>query len=109
MANTKPKAASSTEIIDELRRWRKAAVNDLKFDRNFRDFKSDIIDSRTQMVIKRNLQSAKIKEDIEKIFTPFISEEHKNVLSVINLYDEIDSIISSRSDQVASQNQTIAG
>ena len=107
-ANTKTKV-SSTEIIDELRRWRKAAVNDLKFDRNFRDFKSDIIDDRTQMVIKKNLQAVKTKEDIEKVFTPFISEEHKNVLSVINLYDEIDSIISNQPDQIALQSQTIAG
>ena len=109
MANTKPKAASSTEMIDELRRWRKTAVNDLKFDRNFRDFKSDIIDNRTQMVIKRNLQTAKTKEDIEKIFTPFISEEHKNVLSVISLYDEINSIIGYKPDQVSPQNQAVAG
>jgi len=88
----KIKQATRNEIIQELKRWKKVISNDLKQGKSFRDFKTDIIDFRTQKLIKDGLKSVKTKEDLDQLFDPFISQENQIISAMLDLYDEVSAI-----------------
>jgi HK97 family phage portal protein len=81
------------EIVEELRRWKKTAINDLKQEKTFRDFKTDIIDLRTQNLIKDGLKNVSSREELDQLFDPFINQESKMLDSVFDLYEEVNSIV----------------
>lgn len=85
-------AKNSSVIVDELKRWKRASANDLKGNRAFRNFQTEIIDERTQGLIKSGLQTVKKKEELDQLFDPFISQENQILTSVMELYDQINLI-----------------
>jgi len=84
------------ETIKELRRWRKASINDWKLNKEPRFFKTDIIDSRTQQSIRSQLKQAKTKEAIEKVFLGFISSQNKFISPLLKLYEDINQLVTTR-------------
>jgi len=94
-ANTKQKFDNS-EVVRELRRWRKVLMNDVKNESEFRDFKTDIIDLRTRDLIRNGLKKATSKEDIENVFSPFISTQHGFIPPLIDLYENINRAVNAR-------------
>ena len=83
----------ASDYIDELKKWRKSAINDIKRNIPFREFKSDVLDNRTQFLIKKGLDIAKDKHSIIKVFEPFLEREHFTSNALLNLYDGITNII----------------
>lgn len=88
--------ADNVEIIKELRRWRKASINDWKLNKEPRFFKTDIVDLRTQQLIRSQLKKAKTKEEIEKVFLGFISSQNKFISPLFKLYEDINQLITNR-------------
>ena len=83
---------SRIEIVEELKRWKRASMNDIKLNRGFREFKSEIIDPRAKKIIQGGLSLAKSKEDVVGLFDPFIAKENQIVSAVEELYDDIISL-----------------
>jgi hypothetical protein len=81
------------EVVRELKRWKKATANDLKQSKPFRDFTTDIIDDRTKQLIKSSLSNIKTKEDIDELFSPFISQENRVINAMLDLYGDISDIV----------------
>lgn len=90
---SKQKGETDDEYIDEVRRWKRAAVNDFKDGKKPRTFKTDVLDSRTCELITEGLSKAKDRENLEKVFEPFLDPQRKVVSSLLGLYDEINNII----------------
>ncbi|MDZ4210060.1 MAG: hypothetical protein U1C56_02675, partial [Candidatus Curtissbacteria bacterium] len=67
------KIAKVDLFYQEVRKWRKAAMNDLKKNRAFREFYSDILNDKAKDSIKKGLDKAKTKDDIFKVFYQFIT------------------------------------
>lgn len=80
-------------VAEELRKWKKSAINDLKQGKSYRDFQTEVIDYRTQKIIKDALKNAKTREDINDLFDPFIDQENSVVASMLDLYDEINVVL----------------
>lgn len=89
----KIKEGVHSEVVEELKRWRKAATNDFKESRDFREFKTDLIDTRTQSVIKQGLKMVKTKEELDQLFNPFINEENLTLSAMLDLYDEVSKLV----------------
>lgn len=87
-------ARDKSVTIDELKKWKKAAKNDLRIGKGYRTFYTDIIDTRTQGLVKMGLAKAVSKEDIDKIFEPFMDEDTESVQRARKLYADISEIIS---------------
>jgi len=87
-------------VYQEIRKWKKAALNDLKKDQDFREFYSDILDDKTKNLIKKGLSKAQTKEDIVKVFAPFLNGHQQLLPALLKLHDEIDRIISFKSSSV---------
>lgn len=83
---------ATEDVIQELKKWKKAASNDIKASKDFRDFHTEVIDYRTQKLIKQGLTTVKTKEDLDDLFSPFISQENKIIAAMLDLYDEINKI-----------------
>jgi HK97 family phage portal protein len=81
------------DVIEELKRWKKVAVKDFKAGMTPRDFKSDIIDLRTQKVIKDGVRSAETKEDLDSLFNPLITKENDIIDSVLKLHEQLSEIV----------------
>ena len=81
-------------VAEELRKWKKSAINDLKQGKSFRDFQTDLVDRRTQKIIKDALKNAKTREEINDLFDPFIDQENNVIASMLDLYEEINNVIS---------------
>lgn len=94
-----PKSNKSEEIIEEFKKWRKVAMNDFKQEKDIRDFKTDLIDLRTQNIIRKSLLKAKTREEINNIFSPFINDRYKLNHDFLDLYDEINTMVESRPSQ----------
>ncbi|MCG3204066.1 MAG: hypothetical protein KCHDKBKB_00769 [Elusimicrobia bacterium] len=77
------------EVVEELKKWKRASINDLKNGRDYRDFTTDIVDMRTQSIIKAGLASAKDKESVDQLFDPFITHENKVIKAMVDLYEDI--------------------
>jgi len=90
---TKLEKISRIEIVDELKRWKRAAVNDMKQGRGFRDFKTMVIEPRTKKILQGGLSTIKTREEIIELFDPFIARENQIVTSVMDLYDEIQDVV----------------
>lgn len=88
------KKSDMGEFTEEIKRWRKCAVNDFKKGEAFRDFSTDIIDTRTQHIIKDGLNQSKSREDINEIFDAFLSPEYQTKNQLMDFYGELDAIIS---------------
>ena len=93
--NVPPQASKGEDIIKELRRWKKVALNDLKGGKDIREFKTDVLDYRTQDVIKRGLAKVQTKDDIESLFSPFVSSEYTMRSSWLSLYEDIEKVLDS--------------
>lgn len=91
----KLKKVARDEIVEELKRWKRAATNDLKQGRDFRDFTTTILDKRTHEVITKGLDSVDGRDDLDGLFNPFINQETQVISAVMDLYDEVDFIIKS--------------
>ncbi len=83
---------SSSDITEELKKWKRATINDFKKGTGFREFKTDILDARTQSLIRKGISSAKCREDIDDLFDPFISQQNTILNAVMKLYDDISDI-----------------
>ncbi len=86
------KNPSATDVVEELKRWKRAAANDLKLGREFRNFQSQLIDSRTQSLIKSGLKSISGKDALDQLFDPFIGQQNNIIGAMLDLYDEIGSL-----------------
>jgi len=84
---------TKADVVEELKRWKRAASNDLKQGKSFRDFKTEIIDSRTQKLIEEGLKNVKSKKDLDDLFNPFISQQTDVVSAMLDLYDEVSTIV----------------
>jgi hypothetical protein len=84
---------SAVEYTDELRKWKKSAMNDLKRNIPFREFKSEVLDSRTQFMIKKGLENAKDRLTVASVFKPFLERGHLTSNALFTLYDGITNII----------------
>lgn len=83
---------SRGEVIEELKRWKKVVAKDYKQGRGFRDFTTNIVDARTQGIIKEGLKAVSDKEDIDELFDPLISQENQVIAAMMDLYDEISQL-----------------
>lgn len=90
--SSKIQKAGSDEAIQELKRWKKAAANDLKVNREFRDFRTEVIDHRTQKLIKQGLSSVNSRQELDELFNPFISQENQIISAMLDLYEDIKKI-----------------
>jgi len=93
IASTIGQSASRAVVVDELKRWKKAAINDMKLGRSYRDFKTDVIDIRTQRLIKSGLSTVQAREELDQLFDPFISQENQMITAMLDLYDNVNNII----------------
>jgi hypothetical protein len=84
---------SAVDFMEDLKKWRKSALNDLKRGVPFREFKSDVIDERTSFLIRKGLSNCKNREAVQIIFKPFLDKEHFTSNALLNLYDGITTII----------------
>jgi len=84
---------SALDYIEELKKWKRSALNDLKRGVPYRDFKSEILDERTSFLIKKGLENAKDKFAVQKIFKPFLERENFTSNALLNLYDGITKIV----------------
>lgn len=84
---------SAVDVMEEIKKWKKSAINDWKRKVPPRDFKSDILDDRTCFLIKKGLMNAKDKVAISTVFKPFLDKEHFTSNALLNLYDGITDII----------------
>lgn len=82
------------EAIKDLKNWRKVATKDIASGKEPREFYSKSIDNRTKEVIKDGLKVARSKVEVYNLFDPFISREGEVLSAVLDLYDEINLIIS---------------
>jgi|SRR3990167_4937608 len=100
---------SQNDYIQEIKKWRKVALNDFKDKKPIREFETDIIDKRTCGIIKTELTRAKSKEAIQQVFKPFIEKKHLTNNALLSLYDGINNIISrdGRSSQSFSSRTTL--
>jgi len=81
------------EIVKELKRWKKVVSNDLKQGKGFRDFQTNIIDFRTKNLINNGLSIVKTKDQLNQLFDPLISQENQMIAAILDLYDEVSSIV----------------
>ncbi len=86
------KEFTNADIVEELKRWKRAAANDLKLGRDFRNFQSQLIDPRTQSLIKSGLKSIKGKDELDQLFDPFIGQQNSIIGAMLDLYDEIGNL-----------------
>lgn len=86
------KKIAQEDMVEELKRWKKVVSKDIKAGQSFRDFKSDVIDKRTQLIIKDGLKGVKSKEDLDELFNPLISQENNIISDVLELYGNISKI-----------------
>lgn len=80
------------ETVEELKRWKKVVAKDFKTGRQFRDFTTSIVDTRTQSLIKDGLKAVKEKDDIDDLFDPLISEENQVIAAMMDLYEDIKNL-----------------
>lgn len=80
------------DTATEIRRWRKCAMNDVSSDKDFRKFESELIPDDLRTEIEIGLQYAKSKQDVHKLFEPFLSREIHAVRKVLALTRELDEI-----------------
>ncbi len=81
------------EIVKELKRWKKVVSNDIKQGKEFRDFQTNVIDTRTKNLIKNGLRMIKTKDQLNQLFDPLISQENQMIAALLDLYDEVSSIV----------------
>lgn len=91
--SNKIKKIADEDIVDELKKWKRAAKNDFKKSREFRLFDTDIIESRTKRLIKDGLRDIKKKEQLDELFDPFINQENSMLKSVLKLYDDVKDVV----------------
>lgn len=87
-------------VYQEIKKWKKATLNDLKKGQEFRNFYSDVLDDKTQNLIKKGLAEAKTKEDIVDVFSPFLNKDQQLLPALLKLHDEIDRVINYKSSGV---------
>lgn len=81
------------KVLQDLRKWKKAAKNDFKLGKEYRTFYTDSISVRNQELIKYGLNKAKNIEEINAIFEPFLESGDNSVQSLKDLYGRISGII----------------
>ena len=104
----KIKQITRGEIAEELKRWKKVVANDFKQGKSFREFKTDLIDIRTQGLIKNGLKTIKTKEDLDQLFSPFIAQENQIISAMLDLYDEVNDITGYKESDFGPENEFTA-
>ena len=92
--------ATKKQLVEELKRWKKTAKNDLKQGKSFRDFQTDIIDSRTQNLIRDGLKIIKTAAGLDQLFGPLISREKQMISAMLDLYDEVSAVTGYENKQI---------
>ncbi len=87
-------------VADELRKWKKAALNDFKSGKPFREFHSDIIDDRMKELVADGLKKAVTKEDVVDLFYSFINSQNDATSALLEIYDKVDGLINDKSGNV---------
>jgi len=54
------------------------------------------LDIRTQKLINHGLAEAKNREAVEKVFEPFLDSQSKTIASLMDVYDELNTIQSEK-------------
>lgn len=85
--------SSKAEMASELKKWRKVAKNDVKSNKPFREFYSDVLGKRTKWLIDNGLQKAETTDDVNKVFDSFLDMEKNQVDGMKDLYGRINDII----------------
>jgi len=92
-AKNLPITSQAKLSIEEMRKWKRAALNDFKDGKSPRDFKTDSIEMRTFFLIKQELAKAKSKDDIYKVFEPYLKENKVAEDGLFRLYNQINEIL----------------
>ena len=93
-----PQEQEEDEQREEMKRWQKCAVADLKKGRKFRKFQSKEIDDDVYKEIEGYLEDVKEVWQIKKIFEPYMTREAKILSKVVGLRNEIDEIINAKTE-----------
>ena len=93
-----PQEQEEDEQREEMKRWQKCAVADLKKGRKFRKFQSKEIDDDVYKEIEGYLKDVKEVWQIKKIFEPYMTREAKILSKVVGLRNEIDEIINAKTE-----------
>ena len=93
-----PQEQEEDEQREEMKRWQKCAVADLKKGRKFRKFQSKEIDEDVYKEIEGYLKDVKEVWQIKKIFEPYMTKEAKILSKVVGLRNEIDEIINAKTE-----------
>lgn len=88
-------ARDKSGMIDDLKKWKKAAKNDLKMGNEHRNFYTDTIDTRTKELIKMGLLKSKDTNDINALFDSFINSNSDQIDGLKDLYAKISDIVRS--------------
>ena len=98
--NPKPKedtTKKSDSAYQELKRYEKKALNDLRANRDFRKFFSDIIDTTIIASIETELTDCKTSSEIKEVFNKYIGKEQDNFLkAAVNLADSLTEILNEK-------------
>lgn len=81
---------------EEMQRWQKCAIADLKKGRAFRKFQTKEIDEEVYKEIEGYLKDVKEVWQIKKIFEPYMTKEAKILSKVVGLSNELDKIINAK-------------
>ena len=91
----KSKVSQKAEMMQELKKWKKVAKNDIKIGRDKRSFYSEHLNYRTQELIKMGLKKAQSSDDVNKVFEPFMKLDTDHLSDLKELYGRISNIIKS--------------
>ena len=93
-AETEEPAEKLASPLDELKRWRTVALNDLSKGRPFRKFQSSVIDLPTLAKIDLELQNCTTPVEVRAVFRKFITSEPDRALdAAAALLNELEGII----------------
>ncbi|MHA1279972.1 MAG: phage portal protein [Candidatus Helarchaeota archaeon] len=80
--------------INELKRYQKKALNDLRKGRQFRKFYSDVVDPSTITSIEDEIKDCKEASEVKDVFSKYIGKEQDAFIdSAANLANELTAIL----------------
>ena len=91
-----PQEGQENKQKEDLQRWQKCAIADLKKGRKFRKFQTTDIDDEIYKEIEGYLESVQEVWQVKKIFGPYMTKEAKILSRVARLSNELDEIINAK-------------
>lgn len=81
--------------INDLRKWKRAVLNDLKRGKEFRKFESNYIDYETKESIMESLSFAINKFDVEEVFAKALNPENDMMGNILELSNKVNKVLNS--------------